>query len=121
MNRLVMNGKYFLAVVLLTVLTGCSYPGAHSEKEFVGRWNSTKWQYPIRLYENGEWEVISDTGKVLQYGVWQVTGISDNQIMWSYKAGNSIHHVRDKILTASSREFTLRDGYTSKVTTFRRI
>lgn len=118
MSGLVRNGRRFLAVmlVLVTALGGCTFKGEYSEKDFVGKWTSTKYASPIYLYENGEWEVISDTGGVTQYGVWQVTG---NKIMWSFKLGGKVHHVREKIQTLSTQEFTLGEG--NKVSTFKRI
>ena len=104
--------------VLLVALSICAC-GTHatSEKDFVGKWKSTKLETPIYLYENGEWEVKSEDGKVLQYGIWQYEG---NKIRWTYKIRSQISHELNEVLSASSSEFQLKelDGTT---TTFSRL
>lgn len=107
------------SIVLLLVVFICSGCGseATSEKIFVGKWKSTKLEAPIFLYGNGEWEIKTEDGKVLQYGVWQY---EDNKIRWTYKINSQISHDLNDVLSASRIEFQVkeRDGTT---TTFSRL
>lgn len=119
MNYLIKKSKLALTVMLTLVaaLNGCSNSERFTEKNFVGKWKSSKVTTPIYLYENGEWELMKKDGTVQQYGVWQYT---KNRIMWSYKAGNQMEHDMNAILSATPDEFQLRESDNS-ITTFNRI
>ena len=75
---------------------------------------------PIYLHDNGEWEIKTEDGAVLQYGVWE---FKSDKIIWSYKAdldtGRIGRDVND-VLSATAQEFQLleRDGST---TIFKRL
>ena len=99
------------------LLSGCSGRDSFSQKDFVGKWKSSRLVTPLYLRENGEWEIQKDDGAVLQYGVWQY---KDKAILWSYKIDGQIGHDRNTVLSVTRREFQLRekDGST---TTFARL
>ncbi len=107
-----------LAVLVATLfLGGCGPKKAGSEQQFVGVWTSSRTHTPINIYANGEWEIKSDDGRVMQYGVWQVVG--DN-IMWSYKSGGRILHDINPIVAVAPGQFKVREQ-DGTVTTFARV
>jgi hypothetical protein len=91
--------------------TGAEAPVA----SFVGKWKSSRLATPLRMHENGEWEVKTDAGSVLQYGTWQKKG---DAIVWNFKVGQQISSERNAILAANAQEFRLRetDGSTTVFT-----
>jgi len=105
-RRAIQAGCYFL---LLTVLSfpGCSGRDAVTEKHFVGKWKSSKLATPVYLYANGEWEIRSEEGAILQFGVWEY---KERKIIWSYKAGSYIGHDINAVLSATPGEFRVREG-----------
>ncbi len=111
--------KWGVAMLLLASLslTGCSNREPVTEKHFIGKWKSSKLATPIYLYENGEWEIKSEAGAVLQYGVWE---FKNNNLIWSYKVDGFVGHDPNFIVSATSREFQLREG-DGKVTTFSKL
>jgi len=119
MNCLLKIPKLILIVtlVLITTLNGCSDRDKYAENNFVGKWKSSKVTTPVYLYANGEWELMAEDGKVLQYGVWQYT---KNRIMWSYKVDGEIGHDMNAILSATPKEFQLRES-DGRVTTFSKL
>lgn len=119
MNGIVKNLKFVLTVMLMLVATlnGCSNPETFTENNFVGKWQSSKVTTPVYLYENGEWEIKTDDGVVLQYGVWQY---SDSKIMWSVKVNGQISHDTNAVLSVTPREFQLRERDKS-TTTFSKL
>lgn len=119
MNCLVKNSRLVLTVMLLVIATlnGCSNRETFTEKNFVGKWKSSKTTTPIYLYENGEWEIKTDGGNVLQYEVWQYF---ENKIMWSFKMDDKIGHDTNAVLSATPREFKLRESDRS-TTTFSKL
>jgi hypothetical protein len=110
--------KFVLAVllVLMALLNACS-KAELTEKDFVGTWRSTRSTTPIRLLANGEWELTSNDGSTLQYGVWQYF---DNKIMWSFILDDVMGHDTNPIVAASPREFKLRENDGS-ITTFSKL
>lgn len=90
----------------LMPLYGCSGGDPFSEKNFVGKWKSSKLETPIYLHANGEWEVKTDEGAVLQFGVWRY---KDKTLLWSYKIDGQVGHDPNAVLSASAREFQLRE------------
>lgn len=119
MSRVVnFSWRAIAAILLLTALLGgCKAQNPLAEKDFVGKWKSSRASTPIQMFENGEWELLSEDGGVMQYGVWQVF---DNKIMWSYIDDDRFGHDTNPILAASASEFRLREADGS-VTTFVRL
>lgn len=120
----VILGRYRAAWALLIILVvvlplqACSKSIAHPEKNFVGVWKSSRTNTPVNLYSNGEWEIKSDEGKVMQYGVWQLVG-KDN-IMWSYNDNGNIKHEVNAVLSIEGDEFKVRE-LDNSTTTFTRV
>jgi hypothetical protein len=102
-----------LAVVLFFIFSSEKI----TEKDFVGKWRSSKLVTPIYLYANSEWEIKKDDGAILQYGIWQY---QDKKLTWSYKMDSSVGHDVNAVVSANSTEFKLleNDGTT---TTFTRL
>jgi hypothetical protein len=102
------------SLVLLLVALMCSGCGREttSDKSFVGKWKSTRLETPIYLYDNGEWEIKTEGGAILQYGIWQY---EDNKIRWSYKVNSTIGHDVNAVLSTTPQEFQVReqDGTTT--------
>lgn len=94
-----------LATVFVLV-SGCSGREPITEKSFVGKWQSSKLKSPIYLRENGEWEIRTDDGAVLQYGVWQY---KDKKIIWSYKLDGVTGHDPNPVLVVTPREFQVQE------------
>lgn len=88
-----------------------------SERDFVGKWQSSRTLTPLHLAANGEWEIRKDDGTILQYGVWRYEG---KQIIWSIKQGGRVIDDANPILSVTPAEFQLRerDGQT---TVFKRL
>ena len=108
----------FMVMLLLTAtLNGCSNKDAFTEKEFVGKWMSSRVTAPVYLYENGDWEIITNDGASQQYGVWQY---KENKIMWTVRVDGRIIHDTNAVLSAAPREFRLREG-DSSITTFSKL
>jgi len=93
-----------VGLLVLLLVTGCSE--SVSTKSFVGKWKSSKLTTPLHLYENGEWEIRTDDGGVLQYGVWV---FKDNTIIWTYKNGSEIGHDPNAVVSVAAQEFKLRE------------
>jgi len=119
MNCLAKIPKLLLiaSIALVVTLNGCSDNDSFTENMFVGKWKSSKVTTPVYLYANGEWEIMTDEGKVLQYGVWQYT---KNRIMWSYMIDGRISHDLNAILSATPQEFRLLESDNS-ITTFSKL
>lgn len=104
-------------LVLAASLGGCSKSVALNEQSFVGEWHSSKATTPIRMDENGEWELLTKDGEVTQYGVWQYF---DNKLLWSVMIDGAVNHDLNPVLSANAKEFKLRERDGS-VTTFTRL
>ncbi|MDO8991103.1 MAG: hypothetical protein Q7U91_15880 [Sideroxyarcus sp.] len=102
-----------IAGVLLVVLvfTGCSRETA-TEKDFAGKWKSSRLETPVFLYENGEWEIKTDSGAVLQYGLWRY---ENKRITWTYKINSQIENDVNAVVSLTPQEFHVRerDGTTT--------
>ena len=94
-------------------LSACSGPEPLETGGFVGKWKSSRATTPIYIYENGEWEIKTDEGAVLQYGVWEIKG---RNFIWSYKIGANIGHDLNLVLSAAPREFKLKEADGSSTT-----
>jgi hypothetical protein len=108
--------RFFVMSLVLLICTSCNRETI-VEKMFVGKWKSTKLETPVFLYENGEWEIKTDGGAILQYGVWQY---KDNKIIWTYVVHSQIGHDVNTVLSATPLEFQIKEGDGSK-TVFSRI
>jgi hypothetical protein len=104
------------AVLLSLALAACSGKNPVSPASFVGKWKSSKLETPVILYDNGEWEIKTDTGGILQYGVWEYR---DGRIVWSFKIDGKIGHDANRVISVSDKEFRLQEG--NQVTVFKRL
>ena len=93
------------AVSLLFLVSSCG--GKIEEKNLVGKWNSSKLATPIHIHANGDWEIKTDEGAVLQYGVWRLKG---KNIIWTYKLESKIGHDGDPIVSSTPREFRVKEN-----------
>jgi hypothetical protein len=117
MNSNTVYLKRLIALLMVALMfAGCDRQSI-TEKAFVGKWKSTKLETPIYLYDNGEWEIKTEAGAILQYGVWQ---FEDKKIRWSVKVNSQIGHDVNSVLSATPNEFQVKesDGTT---TTFSRL
>jgi hypothetical protein len=108
--------RLLLAGLSLLFLVGAC-GGKIDEKNLVGKWRSSKLATPIYLHANGEWEIKTDEGAVLQYGVWQLKG---KNIIWTYKVDARIGHDGDPIVSSKAREFRVKESDGS-ITTFDKL
>ncbi len=105
-GRVSQTVRYVLLAVALTY-SGCSEQEVVTEKHFVGKWKSSKLATPVYLYANGEWEIKTEEGGILQYGVWQY---NDKKLTWSFKIDSRIGHDVNPVLSAAPREFRIQEG-----------
>lgn len=87
------------------------------ERDFVGRWQSSRTLTPLYLAANGEWEIRTAEGAVLQYGVWRYDG---KQLIWTYKQGARVFDDANDVLSVAPAEFRLRER-NGTTTVFRRL
>jgi hypothetical protein len=108
------RAAFLSAGILILVLAACQ---RISERDFVGKWQSSRAVTPIYLAANGEWEIRKDDGTILQYGVWRY---EDKKIIWSIKQGGRVVDDPNPVVEMKHREFRLKeqDGTT---TVFRRL
>lgn len=113
------SGLVLIALLaMITLLDGCTNRDTLTAADFVGKWKSTRMiTTPVHLYGNSEWEIKSDDGAVMQYGVWQY---QDRKILWSFKTTDGVIHDKTRVLSVTPDEFRIRerDGST---TTFSRL
>ena len=115
MNYIVSHLKLFhYLLIIAALLSGCSHE-TNTEKDFVGKWKSSRLETPVYLYENGEWEIKTESGAILQYGVWQYKA---GFITWSFKVNSQVGHDVNPVLSVTPREFQVRenDGSTTTFT-----
>ena len=112
---------FALALISFMLSFGaCSKTETFTAKNVVGVWKSSRAaETPISMYDNGEWEVRSADGKVLEYGVWQLVG--QNRIMWSHmdQDGRAMHEV-NLIISVTPDKFIVQE-LDKSATTFIRI
>lgn len=106
-----------LLTVLALALAACSGKETFSPQVFAGKWKSSRLITPIYLHENGEWEIKTDSGALLQYGTWQY---QNRQIIWRVKLGKTITQDNTTVLSATPTRFQLRESDQS-VTSFDRL
>ncbi|MBH9552474.1 hypothetical protein [Inhella gelatinilytica] len=84
----------------------------------MGRWKSSRLSSPLVLTDKGEWEILSDEGKALQFGLWRLEGA---HLVWTVRAPNGgLTHDPTPILIAEPERFAVRERDGS-VTTFVRL
>lgn len=118
--RAVWSGRFRMVfvflVVLGVVLSACGAKTQATHAFFVGKWKSSKLSMPVVLLDNGEWEIRSENGDVLQYGLWEYRGDS---IVWRFKRGSETLTEVNPVIYAKDREFRLEEG--GQTTVFLRI
>lgn len=115
--KIVRRFSIFMFSMLLLSIFGCSGHDSYNEKTFVGKWKSSKIETPVYLYDNGEWEIKTDEGGVLQYGLWE---LKNKKIIWKYKIGSNVGIDANWVLSATPVEFKIEEGDRS-ITTFKKL
>ena len=105
-----------IAILLSLAVAACGDKKPVSQAAFVGKWKSSKLETPVLMYENGEWEIKTEAGGILQYGVWEYR---DGRIVWSFKIDGKIGHDANAVISVSDKEFRLQEG--KQVTVFKRL
>jgi hypothetical protein len=96
-----------LCLMGLAVLGGgCGGKAEPVPANFVGHWKSSRLATGLHLYDNGEWEIKGDDGRVLQYGVWQLQG---RRIVWTIKLNGSVRQEANAIVSFGPQQFELRE------------
>jgi len=98
----------------LLAMTGCQRMSA---QDFVGQWQSSRSNTPIHINANGEWEVKTDEGRVLQYGLWRY---NDHQLIWTFKQGERLLTDANVVVSIKPDEFRLKE-LNGEITVFRRL
>jgi hypothetical protein len=101
---------YALASIFMPAaifLASCSNHETVSKKDFVGKWQSSKMETPLYLYENNDWEIKKDDGTIVQYGIWEY---KDKKMIWSYKIDAQIGHDINQVVTVTPGKFQLRES-----------
>lgn len=92
------------ALLALLVLAACQ--ASLKPEQFIGKWKSSRLATPLHLHANGEWEIRTQDGPVLQYGVWQ---LQDHRLVWSVRMGGALMHDPNEIISVSPRRIELRE------------
>lgn len=118
MKRFRKRCAVFAAWAAIALMAACSRQAEPLAQEFVGTWRSSRMvSAPVVLMSTGEWEIRSDTGNVMQHGVWR---LERGTIVWTVRAGGHIESDRNPIVAWAERSFRLREADGS-VTTFDRL
>lgn len=107
--------RVLLAGVFAFGLVACKK--AISEKDFVGKWQSTRTNTPIHMGANGEWEIRAADGHVLQYGLWR---FADQKLIWSVKQEGKLVDDPNPVLTMAPTEFSVQE-LNGSTTVFKRV
>lgn len=104
--------RILITALLLFGLSGCKRT---SERDFVGKWESSRSVTPIHLAANGEWEIRKEDGTVLQYGIWRY---EDKKLIWSFKQGERVMDDPTVVLSVEAGKFSIRErnGATTQFT-----
>lgn len=92
-----------LVSLLMSGLIGCQ---RYSERDFVGKWQSSRAVTPIYLDANGEWEIRQEDGTVLQYGIWRY---ENKKLVWSFKQGERVIDDATAVLSVERGSFSIRE------------
>lgn len=99
--------KLFFLLLAVGLVVFFSLGGKRiSEADFVGKWQSSRTNTPIHLAANGEWEIRTEEGRVLQYGLWRY---ADKKLVWTYKQGSQFFDDVNPVLSVESGAFSLRE------------
>lgn len=105
----------------VAILSGCSGQSDNeltaTEADFVGKWQSSRLQNPIYLYENNEWEIKRDNGEIYQYGLWRY---ENKMIKWTYKRGEHFTVDDNQVIAVTQQNFKLLES-DKTVTRFHRL
>lgn len=92
-------------MTLSLLLAGCQ--PQYETAQFVGRWKSSRLSSPLVLRDTGEWEILSDEGKVLQYGVWRLEG---QRLMWAMRNPNgTLTQDPTPLVAVTPQRFSVRE------------
>ena len=108
--------SFVAAAASVAFVTGCSQSAPRNE-QFVGKWKSSRLATPLHMYKNGEWEIRTEEGSVLQFGVWQLDG---RRMVWGIKMEGRLDTEANAVLSVDQRRFQLRERDGS-VTVFERL
>jgi hypothetical protein len=103
--------------VVVAILCGCHSADAVNEKAFVGKWKSSRLATPLFMYANGEWEIKTEEGGILQYGVWQY---EKDRIVWTIKLNDRITKDPNPVTSVKQNEFKVQES-DGAITTFSRM
>lgn len=103
-------------LALPVLLAACQKP--LEAAQFVGRWKSSRLATPMVLLANGEWEIRTAEGQVLQYGLWQLDG---QRLIWRILDDDGrLSRDVNPVVSMEARRFVLLERDGSK-TTFDRL
>lgn len=102
-------------IVLLSALAACQ--PSIQQQDFIGQWKSSKLETPLYLYRDGAWEIRTEEGGVLQYGVWRY---EDGKMIWVVKQDGQTLQDVNPVVKSDSGRFQLKEADGS-ITTFIRI
>jgi len=108
--------SFVAAAVIAPLFAGCGW-SAPRQEQFIGKWKSSRLTTALHLYKNGEWEIRTEEGRVLQFGVWQLVG---RRILWTIKMQGRIAHDENAVVSVGQRRFELRER-DGAVTVFDRL
>jgi len=112
------HGKLVFLLLALGLGVYFSLGGKRTgEADFVGKWQSSRTNTPIHLAANGEWEIRTEQGRVLQYGLWRYV---DKQLVWTYKQGAQFFDDANPVLAVDAGSFSLRES-NGTTTVFHRL
>jgi hypothetical protein len=97
------------------LLTACQ-PSTQAT-DFVGKWVSSRTNIPVHIAANGEWELKTDEGSVLQYGLWRY---ESHKLIWTIRQGGRLMDDPNPVLSVAKDEFRLRE-LNGDETVFRRV
>lgn len=107
-----------LACGLLAALSLAACGKKLEAKLFVGKWKSSRLSTPLVMSADGDWEIRTEDGTVLQYGVWQLEG---ERLMWTIRyPGGKVEHDDTAVLSVDKKAFAVRERDGSR-TSFTRI
>lgn len=106
-----------ICFMLAISLSACSKHGSFDSSLFIGEWQSSRLTTPLHLLNNGEWEIKTSEGAVLQYGVWELKG---RHFVWSVQIAGDIERDVNEVMSAMPTRFELKEA-DGRVTTFDRL
>jgi len=119
MHYFVKHAKLAFVLVFAAVLItyGYSERNTVTENSFVGKWKSSRTETPLYLYKNGEWDIKTEDGVTLQYGIWEY---KNDKIIWSYKVDSGMGQDVNDVMSVMPREFQVMEK-NGDITIFKRL